>query len=168
MPETKTGTQGRTQTDGRWRGHVHRFAPLLLAACAAYAVYAARDLEVHGLSQPGPGMWPLIVSVVMGVTALLLVVRDIPEDYEAWSWRSVRVLGGVAVLAAYVWSLGVLGFVPSSLLFLFIWMKVLARESWRMSLLLAVVGAFALNFVFVDVFAVPFPPGLVTIESGGS
>jgi alkylation response protein AidB-like acyl-CoA dehydrogenase len=91
----------------------------------------------------------------------------IPEDYEDWSLRSLRVLGGFAVLAGFVGFFSVLGFVPSAFLILFIWMKVLARESWWISLVLAIAGAFALNYIFVDVFAVPFPPGLVEITSGG-
>lgn len=152
-----------------WRGHVYRVAPLLLAFFAIYAFQKARgDLEVRSLSEPGPGMWPMICSAVMGITALLLIVRDIPEDYEAWGARSARVLGGVAVLIAFVWFFDVLGFVPSAFLFLFIWMKVLAKESWRLSLLLAIAGAFVLNYIFVQVFAVPFPPGLVVINAGGA
>ncbi|WP_157551176.1 tripartite tricarboxylate transporter TctB family protein [Nocardioides jensenii] len=166
MPEAQSDQQG-DQTPGGWRAHIFRLAPLVLTLFAAYAIYQARDLEIRSLSEPGPGMWPLIVSSVMGISSLLLIVRDIPEDYEPWSLRSARVLGGIAVLAAFVWFFDVLGFVPSAFLILFIWMKVLAHESWRLSLLLAVAGAFSLNYIFVDVFAVPFPPGLVVITSGG-
>lgn len=152
-----------------WRGHLYRLAPLLLAIFAIYAFTRARgNLEVRSLSEPGPGMWPMICAGVMGITALLLIVRDIPQDYEAWSLRSARVLGGVAVLVAFVWFFDVLGFLPSAFLFLFIWLKVMAKESWRLSLLLAIAGAFALNYIFVDVFAVPFPPGLVVITFGGA
>ena len=151
-----------------WRGHLYRLAPLILTIIAFYAFSKARsDLEVRTLSEPGAAMWPMICAALMGITALFLIVRDIPEDYEAWNLRSARVLAGVVVLIAFVWFFDVLGFVSSAFLFLFIWMKMLAKESWRLSLLLAVAGAFALNYIFVDVFAVPFPPGLVVITSGG-
>lgn len=160
--------QPEDRTPPGWRGHLYRLAPLLVALFAGYAFLQARDMEVRTLSEPGPGMWPAIVSGVMGISALLLVARDIPDDYEAWTLRSIRVLAGVAVLGAFVWFFDVLGFVPSSLLILFIWLKFIAKESWRLSLVLAIAGAFALNYIFVDVFAVPFPPGLVVIESGGA
>lgn len=151
-----------------WRGQLYRVAPLLVACFGAYAFLQARELEVRSLSEPGPGMWPAIVSAVMAVSAFLLIVRDIPEDYEEWTLRSARVVLGVAVLGLFVWFFDVLGFVPSSLLLLFIWLKFIAKESWRMSLVLSIAGAFALNYIFVDVFAVPFPPGLVVIHSGGA
>lgn len=167
MADEESVQTGAQPPEG-WRGHLYRLAPFFLALFAGYAIYAARDLEVRSLAEPGPAMWPLIVASVMGITALLLIVRDIPEDYESWTPRSARVLAGAGVLFAFVWFFDVLGFVPSSFLFLFIWMKLMARESWRLSLLLAIVGAFALNYIFVNVFAVPFPPGLVVITSGGS
>ncbi len=81
MPEAQSDQQG-DQTPGGWRAHIFRLAPLVLTLFAAYAIYQARDLEIRSLSEPGPGMWPLIVSSVMGISSLLLIVRDIPEDYE--------------------------------------------------------------------------------------
>lgn len=157
-----------SQVPQGWRGHLYRLAPLLLAIFAAYAFFKARGMEMRNLSEPGPGMWPAIVAAVMGISALLLVVRDIPEDYEAWNRTSIRVLLGVLFLAAFVWFFDFLGFAPSALLLLFVWLKVIARESWRISLVLAIAGTFALNYIFVGVFAVPFPPGLVQIQSGGA
>lgn len=166
---TSSGTEpAKSAVPEGWRGHLFRLAPLILALFAGYAFLKARDMEIQSLSEPGPGMWPAIVAGVMGISALLLIVRDIPEDYEAWNLQSARVIQGVVVLGAFVYFFDVLGFVPSALLILFIWLKFIARESWRLSLVLAIAGAFALNYIFVDVFAVPFPPGLVVITSGGA
>lgn len=162
----ETSTDGRTSPSG-WRGHLYRLAPLLLAVCGLYAVIKARDLKIGSLEDAGPGMWPLIVSTVMAVTALLLVVRDIPEDYEPWSLSSLQVVAGVLALGAFVGFFEFLGFLVASFLILFVWMKILAREPLLISLVLAVAGTFALNFIFVDLFSVPFPGGLIAITTGG-
>lgn len=150
-----------------WQRHRFRLAPALVACLAVFVVHAGRDLEVKSLQDPGPGMWPLIVAVVMGVTGALLILRDIPEDYERWNRQSVRVLAAIVMLAAFVWLFPTLGFLVSAVLILFLWMKVLGRESWRLSLVLSTAGALVLNYIFVDLFSVPFPPGLIVITTGG-
>lgn len=161
---TETEESGRTSL---LRAHLFRVAPLLVAIFALWAALKARELKIDSISHPGPGMWPLIVATVMGITALLLVWLDIREDYESWDRRSVRVIWAVVTLGVFVALFPILGFVISAFLILFVWMKFLAKESWRLALLLSVVGALVLNYIFVDLLAVPFPPGLLTITAGG-
>jgi putative tricarboxylic transport membrane protein len=122
---------------------------------------------VGDVSAPGPGLWPTAVSLIVIGTAALLVFRDIPEDYEAWSRHSLVAAAGFGILALFIQLFQVIGFLPASVLMLFVWLKVLAKESWRMSLLLAVVGAVALHFIFANVFEVPFPEGVLLLLSAG-
>ncbi|HZH19545.1 MAG TPA: tripartite tricarboxylate transporter TctB family protein, partial [Geodermatophilus sp.] len=54
-----------------------------------------------------------------------------------------------------------IGFVIPAFLLLFAWLRLLAGESWRMALVLAVAGALVLHLVFVVALGVPFPAGPV-------
>lgn len=158
----------KPRRDSTWHSHLYRIAPAVLTAVAAYAVYAAKDLELNTPSDPGPGLWPVIVATVMGVTAALLVFLDIADDYEPWTRKSTLVLAGVAVLATFVVLFQLFGFVPSAVLLLLVWLKVIARESWRLSIASAVLGALALNYIFVTLLGVPFPTGMFIFTLGGS
>jgi putative tricarboxylic transport membrane protein len=148
-------------------GHLFRLAPLVLMALGVAACVMARPLELGDVSAPGPGLWPAAVSVIIVVTAGLLIVRDIPEDYEPWSRHSLVAAAGFGILAIFIQLFQVIGFLPASVLMLFVWLKILAKESWRLSLVLAVVGALILYLVFGNLFEVPFPEGVLFSMSAG-
>ena len=141
--------------------HLYRIGPLVLVAVGIAACLGARPLEVGEMTNPGPGLWPLAVAVVVAATAGILTFVDIPEDYEGWDRHSLVIAAAIAVLAIFIVLFQVLGFVVSSFLMLIVWLKIFARESWRLSLVLAIAGSIALYLVFAEFFGVPFPDGVL-------
>ena len=143
------------------RSQLRRIAPLLLLALGVAALFTARDMGLGELTAPGPGLWPAIAAALLSATAFVLLFLDPAEDYEPWTAGTARIAAGLAGLALFVVLFQTIGFVIPAFLLLFAWLRLLAGESWRMALVLAVAGALALHLVFVVALGVPFPAGPV-------
>jgi putative tricarboxylic transport membrane protein len=143
------------------RSQLRRIAPLLLLALGVAALLTARDMGLGGLTAPGPGLWPAIAAALLSATAFVLLFLDPAEDYEPWTAGTARIAAGLAGLALFVVLFQTIGFVIPAFLLLFAWLRLLAGESWRMALVLAVAGALVLHLVFVVALGVPFPAGPV-------
>jgi putative tricarboxylic transport membrane protein len=145
----------------RARSQLRRIAPLLLLALGVGALLMGRDMGLGELTAPGPGLWPAIVAALLTGTAVVLLFLDPAEDYEPWTLGTARIVAGLAGLALFIVLFQTIGFVVSAFLLLFAWLRFLGGESWRMALVLAVVGTIALHLVFVVALGVPFPAGPV-------
>ncbi|SES98224.1 tripartite tricarboxylate transporter TctB family protein [Geodermatophilus poikilotrophus] len=143
------------------RSQLRRIAPLLLLALGIAALLTARDMGLGELTAPGPGLWPAIAAALLSATAFVLLFLDPAEDYEPWTAGTARIVAGLAGLALFVVLFQTIGFVIPAFLLLFAWLRLLAGESWRMALVLAVAGALVLHLVFVVALGVPFPAGPV-------
>lgn len=149
----------------------HRLGPLVPLLLGGYAVWAAYELSLGELTNPGPGLWPFIVAVLITGTALVLLVVDDPLDYEQWTGRTASIAGGLVSLGLFIALFQVLGFLIPAVLMLLLWLKVFGEEPWRWAVPLAVGGAVLLHLVFVEALAVPFPRGVLlslpAVTAGG-
>jgi putative tricarboxylic transport membrane protein len=121
------------------------------------AAVSAHQLALGTLAEPQAGLWPFLVALVVIASAAVLVVVDDPEDYEAWTGGSGRVLAGAVALLLFVGIFQTLGFIVPAALFLFVWLRFLAKESWRVSAVVAAGGALSVFVVFQTVLGVRFP-----------
>jgi putative tricarboxylic transport membrane protein len=120
------------------------------------AAWGAQGLGVGSLTDPGPGLWPLIVSGVLVVTGTAVALRPgagaEPIGRESW----VVVLA-CASLAVYTLVIPVVGFeLPTAVLLAF-WLRVLGREGWRTTLIVAVGGTAVVYAVFILGLGVALP-----------
>ncbi len=141
----------------------YRISGIVLLALGLFMVLESLALGIGELLRPEPGLWPLVLSVLLCVFSVILLFVDPPEDYEAWGRRSVTVLLGVASLLAFVLVFEAVGFVVAAFLMLLLWLKVFGDESWPWSLGLAVAGAVGFQLLFVNALGVPFPDGLLPL-----
>lgn len=142
----------------RVRTHAYRLNSLVIALVGVGAAVYALSLPIGTLAQPGSGLWPLVVSVVLTLSAIALLVaeRD-PEDYEPMVVRTFIALAGFALLALFILGFQLMGLTIPSLLLVFVWMRWLARESWTVSALVAVISTVVFVVVFVVLLGVPMP-----------
>jgi putative tricarboxylic transport membrane protein len=160
MESTVPSAGPRTRSPGV-RGQVHRIAPLVVLAVGIAALVGAAGLSLGELTAPGPGLWPFIVAMLLTGTALVLMVVDDPADYEPWTRGSLRIVGGLGVLAVFVLAFDAVGFVLPAFLMLLLWLRVFGRESWSWSVGLALVGAIGMYLLFDTALGVRFPRDLV-------
>jgi putative tricarboxylic transport membrane protein len=131
---------------------------LAVVVLGVAALFGASALGVGSASQPGPGTWPLLISimlVVLGVVLLLGARRT--TDAEKFSRASWLVLAGLATMVVFVAVIEVIGFEIPSALLCFVWLRFLGRESWRMSVITSLAVAVGFYLVFVAALAVPIP-----------
>jgi len=136
---------------------------LVLLAFALATGAAAQHLGLGSLSTPGPGFFPFLNAVGLGLTALVLVVqarhraRHAGESGSAWP----IVLGVAAGIAAYGILVEHLGFPLTSFLFLLLCWVVVAREPLWRSVMLAAVTVAAAYLLFDRLLGVRLPRGLL-------
>lgn len=136
-------------------------APFVVALiCAAYFGYGAVQLGVGGFTDPGPGLWPLGISIVLALCCMIgLVVPD--TDVEGFGRRLLRPAMGIAVLALFILLFERVGLILTGLIVLLFWFKILAKESWKVAGPLAVATTGVAYVLFVVVLGAVFPDDLI-------
>ena len=108
--------------------------------------------------EPGPGLWPFIVSVLIAtLSAILLVVGRGLTDSEAFTRSSVLPVAGVLTFIAFGLLMPVTGFEIPAVLLCVIWLRFLGGESWRNTAIISVVTVAAFYLLFLYGLRIPLP-----------
>ncbi|GAA2261848.1 tripartite tricarboxylate transporter TctB family protein [Glycomyces scopariae] len=138
-------------------------AGALPVAIGAFAAWLAFGLRIGSLTDPGPGLWPLIVAGLLvacgvGITVVAATAKaHAPNGTEAFTRGTTAVLCAAGALAVYASLFEVVGFEAPTLLLLFAWLRFLGRESWLSSAVIAVVATAAAYALFILGLGVPLP-----------
>ena len=118
------------------------------------------------LRKPGGGLFPLIASVLlMGLSALLTVQAfrgkavDHSSQFPFFPEKEAprRILLGFAGLLGYRYLLPVIGFAPSTGVFIFVLSRFLGKYGWVASIVFAVLTAVAAYYLFQVWLKIPMP-----------
>lgn len=140
--------------------NAHRLAPLAILVLGAFGVVESLRLGLGTLTQPGPGLWPLLLAGFLSLAALVLLFLDDRRDYEKFAPRKVAMaLVAVLSLIAYIYLFTYLGFLLASVLMLGVWLRVFGGESWLWTISLALVGGIGFYLLFGAALNVPLPKG---------
>ena len=148
------------------QNQLHRITPLLVLIVGVAALIGAYRLSLGELTAPGAGLWPFMVAAVITATAAILLVTDDAADYEPWTRSTVRILGGVLSLGAFILLFELIGFLIPAFLMLTLWLRVFGKEQWRWAAPLAGGGSIGMHLLFVEVFGVPFPDDAILFVMG--
>jgi hypothetical protein len=139
-----------------------------LALVAIFALIQSLRLDVGAVTRPGPGLFPLLLSVALLVTAIWLQIAAVrrraraPEPGGDDAPRSIRsLLAALGAFAVYVVVFEPLGFVISTLAWLIFLFAVVARYSWPVSIGAGLVITVVARVVFDTWLQVRLPPGLL-------
>ncbi|TYP87159.1 tripartite tricarboxylate transporter TctB family protein [Blastococcus xanthinilyticus] len=146
--------------------HLYRLAPAVMLVLGLAAMYGSYELGLGELSAPGSGLWPFLVACLLTLTAVLLLFIDDPADYEPWTRSALGIVGGLAGLAVFIVLFEIIGFVVPAMLMLLFWLRLFAKEPWRLAVPLAVGGALLFYVLFEVALAVPFPDGILFAGTG--
>ena len=133
-----------------------RVGALAALAVGVLAGWQARRLGVGSLTAPGPGLWPLIVSVVLVLTGAAVALRP-GDDAEAIGREAWIVVLGSLSLVAYTLLFEVLGFEIPTVALLVFWLKVLGGETWRTAVTVALGATVSVYLVFLLALGVALP-----------
>ncbi len=110
------------------------------------------------LREPGPGLWPFIVSVSIAMLSfLLLIVGRGLADSEAFTRASVLPLVGVVTFIGFGLLMPLIGFEIPALLLSVVWLRFLGRESWRNTIVISVVTVVVFYLLFLYGLRIPLP-----------
>lgn len=140
------------------RTHAYRSSSLVIALIGLGAGIYALSLPLGTLAQPGSGLWPLMVSCLLTLSALyLLFSENDPGDYEPVMARTLVAVFGFLLLAAFIIGFQFVGLTIPSIVLIFVWLRWLAGEPWRLALLVSLGATVLFVVVFVVLLSVPVP-----------
>lgn len=161
MSQAVGTVQEAPEGTSRTADHIHRLGPLVVLLLGIYAGVTAYGLGPGSLTRPGPGLWPLLVSLIVIATAVFLVIKDHPSQYEAWGLGSIRIAAGLVSLGVFIVLFENFGFFLPAIAMLLIWLRLMGGETWAWTLPLALIGPVVMYLIFVEALAVPFPEDLL-------
>ena len=133
---------------------------LFWLAVAIFVALQGISLTLGSLSRPGPGFFPFLGAVVLGVLSVVLIVRALSRRAPRIRIRpeTSKPLVVVAALLGYLLLLESVGFVTVTFVFLLLLFR-LERRSWAFSAVSAGAGAFAMHVLFQIWLKTQLPTG---------
>jgi len=141
--------------------------PAVLAVAGLLAVNEARRLKFGTVGAPGPGFFPLVLSVSFALVCLVMLaialtgrVADIPPDGAAPAGAGARgkALLTLGVMFAYAFILEPAGFVLSTAALLLFFFRALEGQRWSVAVAASVLTSIAVYVVFRMWLQVRLPP----------
>ncbi|WP_233213391.1 tripartite tricarboxylate transporter TctB family protein [Mycobacterium hubeiense] len=110
------------------------------------------------LREPGPGLWPFIVSVVIvALSVILLVAGRGLTDSEAFTRSSLLPVIGVVSFVVFGLLMPLIGFEIPALALCVVWLRFLGGERWRTTIVISVLTTAAFYFLFLYGLRIPLP-----------
>lgn len=122
------------------------------------AAVLAYGYGLGSLREPGPGLWPFVVSVVIVVlSALLLAVGRGLDDSEKFTRSSVLAAVGALTFVAFGLLMPLIGFEIPAVLLCVVWLRFLGGESWRNTVVISVLTTAVFYLLFLYGLRIPLP-----------
>jgi putative tricarboxylic transport membrane protein len=147
---------------------IHQAAAVAMLALAAFVMWQSWSLEYYTKLGPGPGFFPFWLGVMLGGLVLAWLVQVSrqtawPARLDIFPERSgiLRILTILAALGAMAAVIDRLGFQLSMLLFLGFALRVLGRQAWWVTALVALLGSIGAYHIFGRYLDVQLPAASV-------
>jgi hypothetical protein len=142
---------------------------VLLCGCGIIAIVMALRLGLWRDGSPGPGLFPFVASVgIVSLSGLGMIGKLLGPGLAASGNRAALTLPRAALwrigiymlaLAGYAVLLEVLGFYATTVLVLFVILKLAERLSWRLTMPLILGALLFTHLLFAWGLGVYFPRG---------
>lgn len=145
-------------------------ASLLCMALGGYVVITSMGYpkaEQYGTGAPGPGLWPGVIGAGLVLAALYILIYALrtPEDVQGqinvWGEGPKRVYVTMAILLVYCYLVSVVGFIPTTVVMLFIFIHWFAKYKWFVTLGISVATAILVYVIFKFALNVPIDFGMI-------
>jgi hypothetical protein len=142
-----------------------RIAALVLTLIGAGAALEAWKMGLGDFHQPGPGFFPLWLSLILALVSFSYLLTRMGTDSKPvalWTKETwVRPTLAAGIMFAFANLLGWLGFFSSTFFLFVVWLVIIEREKWSTIGLVSVLGTLCLYFVFTLFLKIPLPKGIL-------
>ncbi|MDP3097344.1 MAG: tripartite tricarboxylate transporter TctB family protein [Syntrophales bacterium] len=125
--------------------------------------YAWHTLKLGSIHVPDAGLLPFLCGaslVILGIVWIVILQwkkeREDGEPAEQRLWH--RPLLSLVLMVLYGWAMEPVGYITSTFIFVIAWQKVIEHEKWLKTMIIALLGTFAMYALFVYLLKVPIPP----------
>ncbi len=145
---------------------LREYSPLV-ALLGLYFFGISKLMHKKSYDPLGVYKFPLFLGIIASVLTIALIVqacrhrKEKPEESVNWS-TFFRMLGVVALSAAYLLLLRQIGYVLLTPIYIAGMLLVLGKRDWKRILLLSVIATIVLYVPFRYLFKVLFPKGVLT------
>ena len=140
-----------------------RFGSLFLLLVGGYALIHSARLPLGNWNQPGPGVFPLLLSLLLSAIGVALLVSSKGGNKFNWKDSLSRQKNTWAIMGltvGFILGFGRLGFVLTSGIYLFLLFAWICRFRMIIAAPLAAGITAAGWYLFVRILNLQFPPGL--------
>ena len=126
-------------------------------------------LSLGSFQNPGPGFFPFIAGLVLGVLAAMVYfqarraassAKESEEPLWANPGSAKKIVLMALVLLAYAVGMGYLGFLISTFIFLAFLLRIIERQRWRLVILESLLASGASYFIFKIWLQAELPGGI--------
>jgi len=146
-----------------------RGGSLIFLAAGIYGLIFSSSLSLGKWNQPGPGVFPLALSILLCISGIAWFIQGKSKDRkeevvpQEGFFRKFRTpLQVVGVTAAFILALTVLGYLLASMLYLFVLFLWVSRYRLRVALVLAVTFGVGSWLFFGRLLATYLPNGFLS------
>ncbi len=150
--------------------HPYQITSLVLLAVSLFVAWQSLKLRYYTPLGPGPGFFPLWLSLLLALLAAMMFRRatrgrpeTMPDDFFADRRGYLRIGAVLTALVGVIVLLERLGFCLVMLGFYVFLLTFLGRQRPVVTAVIALVGSLGVYYVFVHWLAVPLPSGLFGI-----
>jgi putative tricarboxylic transport membrane protein len=148
------------------------FSGLFLFVLGFFLAFGSARLSVWSRFGPSEGFFPLLIAVILMGFSLIIIVKSlnltqeekkekIPDKVEKEIADVFKVSSYIVVIILYGLLLEKVGFLITSILFLFISLKYVEKQGWKMTILVGLASIITSYFLFVHLLGVLLPKGIV-------
>lgn len=148
----------------------YQITGLVFLLLAAFLGYHAWRLSYYTPLGPGPGFFPLWISILLALLAAFVFLQAtfrqpaaLPGDFFAPASGYRRIAAILIALFAVANLMPTLGFRLTMLAFYLALLSLLGRRHPLETLILALIGSFGTFYVFVELLSQPLPIGIFGI-----
>lgn len=148
-----------------------RVSGVILFLFGLFIFFGSFRYRIGSITNPGAGLFPLILSILLIILSGVTIVNSYLQSFRRNEEVSIspffpqkvtprRIFLALISMFAIRYLLPILGFMPSTFLFVLILVKSLGGYNWRSSFLVSALSALVSHFVFVMWLKLIFPIGI--------
>ncbi len=137
----------------------------IFSVFAIFVIYMSLQLPPSKDGVPGPGTWPILISVIMLGAAITIIINSLRnkenEELLLNTPNHIRVYITMGILVGYLLIMYFIGFFVSSVLMLYILITWFGNYKLLVRIITSLIVVTIVYLVFTQILNVPFRFGLL-------